>query len=307
MLQKFLNYLVRKAYPDREYSVEKIGGRFFINVHDSVGSNHYLLEGEYSYDEVIRLNDLTNYNAGFGFCKELGPVAFIGVPNVKCVSKDGYFKYNVHEYGVLCDESEYHFSLYTDETAKKIKNYTVYGLFMPENGSNDISKFAKISKLACSYDSRYAVKRKERNKVYDMDCKLKGIYSFDKAKLLATGTTEKKNTYTGSEHPISFATVGDNYHVGIIEFNSSKARFMSGFRDVWEYGCEEPEIQTIRLLSDEEASKIDKFVLYIYDYSHVYNDKYPVDKIDRTLDKRFNFHLPDGTDYRLIDHNELFR
>lgn len=67
------------VYPERDISVERIGRRFFLHPHDTAGCNDYLLEGTYSYDEVMKLNALTTYNAGFGFCSELEPVAFIGI------------------------------------------------------------------------------------------------------------------------------------------------------------------------------------------------------------------------------------
>ena len=82
-----------------------------------------------------------------------------------------------------------------------------------------------------------------------------------------------------------------------------------GFRDVWEYGAEEPEIQTIKFLNKEEASKIKDFILYVYNYSSsgIGKNKYEIERYDRTLDKRFKFQLPDGGDYRLIEHTELFK
>lgn len=82
-----------------------------------------------------------------------------------------------------------------------------------------------------------------------------------------------------------------------------------GFRDVWEYGAEEPETQTISFLTKEEASKIKDFTLYVYKYasSGKGRDKYQIERYDRTLDKRFKFQLPDGNDYRLIEHTELFK
>ena len=76
-----------------------------------------------------------------------------------------------------------------------------------------------------------------------------------------------------------------------------------------EYGAEEPEVQTISFLTDDEACKIKDFILYVYNYSSsgIGREKYQVEKYDRTLDKRFNFKLPDGRDYRLIEHIELFK
>lgn len=128
MLEKILNQMAKVVYPERDISVEKIGGRFFLHPHDTAGCNDYLLEGTYSYDEVVKLNALTTYNAGFGFCSELGPVAFIGIPNRVCAQRSGYFKYKVNEYGTPFGQNdECYFKAYTDEEAKSIGNYTVYG------------------------------------------------------------------------------------------------------------------------------------------------------------------------------------
>lgn len=95
MLEKILTKMAEKVYPKRNISVEKIGGRLFLHSHDTTGCNDYLLEGTYSYDEVVKLNNLTTYSVGFGFCSELGPIAFIGMPNHVCAQKSGYFKYKV--------------------------------------------------------------------------------------------------------------------------------------------------------------------------------------------------------------------
>jgi hypothetical protein len=142
-----------------------------------------------------------------------------------------------------------------------------------------------------------------------MDCKLKGVYSYNEAKLLATGTLKEKDGFSGEDHPIVFATVENGQHVGIINMWPSQVDKVHGFRDVWEYGAEEPEIQTISFLTKEEASKINDFMLYVYNYasSGKGRDKYQIERYDRTLDKRFKFQLPDGSDYRLIEHTELFK
>lgn len=78
MLKKILTKMAKEVYPERDISVEKLGGRFFLHPRDTTGCNTYLLEGTYSYDEVVKLNALTTYSAGFGFCSELGPIAFRG-------------------------------------------------------------------------------------------------------------------------------------------------------------------------------------------------------------------------------------
>ena len=123
MIEKILKRLAKVTYPERDISVEKIGKRIFMFKLDTVGCNNYLLDGRYSYDEVIALNNLTGYLCGFGFCKEIGPVAFIGVCNPHFCTNSGYFQYNVHEYGTSRDDSEYYWEVYSDEVAREITEY----------------------------------------------------------------------------------------------------------------------------------------------------------------------------------------
>lgn len=299
MIEKILKRLAKVTYPERDISAEKIGKRIFMFKLDTVGCNNYLLDGRYSYDEVIALNNLTGYLCGFGFCKEIGPVAFIGVCNPHFCTNSGYFQYNVHEYGTSRDDSEYYWKVYSDEVAREIGNYTVYGFF----GIEAVATKAPIAKMRYIYDSRYKCKKdmghNEEKTIIEMDLKLSGTYSFDEARLLATGTTKDKDRFSGEEHPIQFAVVGDNQYVGIINLWEQDDNFK--FRDVWEYGCDEPELQEIRFLSKNEAKKINNFSLYVYicPYS-LQTKKYPIEKKDRTFDSRFNFHLPDGKDFRLI-------
>lgn len=306
MLEKILTKIAKAVYSNRNMTVEKLGGRFFLITHDTTGCNTYLLDGTYSYDEVVKLNALTTYSAGFGFCSELGPIAFIGIPNPEYAQRSGYFKYKVDSYGTPFDQGEYYFKAYTDEEAKHIGNYTVYGL----DGIREVSKVATISQMSYFCDSRYKAKEAKNPKVFDMDCKLKGVYSYNEAKLLSTGTLKEKDGYSGEDHPIVFGIVGDGQHVGIINMWPSEVELVRGFRDVWEYGAEEPETQEISFLTKEDASKIEDFTLYVYRYACSGiggRDKYQIERYDRTLDKRFKFRFPDGSDYRLIEHNELFK
>lgn len=305
MLEKILLKLAKIAYPGWDIRAEKIGKRIFLYVHDTAGCNNYLLDGKYSYYEVLKLNDLTTFRAGFGFCSEIGPVAFIGIPSPVYAEKSGYFEYKVHAYGTPLDKSEYYFKAYTWEEAKNIGNYTVYGL----EGLREVAKVSPINQMSYIYDSRFEAKEAKNPRIFDMDCKLKGIYSYKEAKLLSTGTLKEKDDYSGEEQPIVFATIGNGKHVGIINMFPSEIELVRGFRDVWKYGAEEPETQTISFLTKEEASKIKDFTLYVYKYasSGIGRDKYQIEKYDRTLDKRFKFRLPDGSDYRLIEHTELFK
>lgn len=195
MLEKILAKMAKVVYPERDISVEKLGGRFFLHQRDKTGCNSFLLEGTYSYDEVVKLNALTTYSAGFGFCSELGPIAFIGIPNPVCAQKSGYFEYKVHAYGTPSDESEYYFKAYTEEEAKNIGNYTVYGL----DGLRKVASVAPISQMSYVYDSRFKAKEAKNPRVFDMDCKLKGVYSYNEAKLLSTGTLKEKDGYSGED------------------------------------------------------------------------------------------------------------
>ena len=132
-----------------------------------------------------------------------------------------------------------------------------------------------------------------------MDLKLSGTYSFNEARLLATGTTKDKEWFSGEEHPIQFAVVGGSQYIGIINLWKHDNDLL--FRDVWEYGCDEPELQDIRFLSKEEAEKIDNFSLYVYICPYSLKTKEnTIEKKDRTFDRRFKFQLPNGTDYRLV-------
>lgn len=188
MLEKILYKMAKVVYPNRNIKVEKIGGHFIIRLYDVIRSKTYLLEGKYSYNEVIKLNDLIRGDARFGFCAELGPIAFIGTHYPNDLHQSGYFRYNVMEYGKPSDESEYYFEAYTDEEAKNIENYTVYG----EHELEKVATVVPISKINYFWDSRWKAKNAYRPKVFDMDCKLKGVYSYKEAKILSTGTLKEK-------------------------------------------------------------------------------------------------------------------
>ena len=59
MLEKILTKMAKVIYPERDISVKKLRGQFFLHPRDTTGCNTYLLEGTYSYDEVVKLNALT--------------------------------------------------------------------------------------------------------------------------------------------------------------------------------------------------------------------------------------------------------
>lgn len=296
---KILKELVEKANPGRDFNVQKIGNNFIITQGDTVGCRDFILKGQYTYDQVMKLNEMTGYSAGFGFCKELGPVAFIGVPNKNCVQQSGYFYYDVQEYGDSFKEDQYYFEQYSEEDAKKIGNYTVYGMGDPRIFENIVP----IEKLKYFEDFRY--KRKEEiwndnfnPDVLEMDIRLGGTYSFKEARKFAYGTTGKFEGASGEDVPIQFAIVGNNQPVGILGLWNHYDNAM--FRDVWGLKEKEPEKLPMRFLSDEEAKKISNFKLYYFIPTHSFGKKkFTIEKIDRTLCKEFDFIMSDGTDYRL--------
>ncbi len=296
LAKKILLKLAEIAYPDRKVNVVKIGKRFFIVQGDETGCNNYLLEGKYSYDEVITLNALTGEHCTFGFCHEIGPVAFIG--HFASCLESGYFKYHVHEYGKYPNGREGYFKVYSDEEAKNISNYTVYG----SRGAESVATMAPIAKVTYVYDSRYKSKelwtRDKKDKVLAMDLKLSGKYSFDEAKQLATNSEFDRKSSGGDCYPVQFAIVDGNEYVGIINLSEYDDEYE--FRGVWEYGCDRPNTQKLHFLSIEEAKKINEFSLYVYLYPYrLKMDKFSIEKKDRTFDPRFNFRQSNSTDYRL--------
>ena len=295
---KILKKLLEKAYPERDINVEKIGKHFIMTQGDTVGCNDFILDGQYTYDQVIELNKITGYSAGFGFCKELGPIAFIGVPNSDCVQKSGYFYYDVQEYGDSLKENQYYFEHYSDEDAKKIGNYTVYGMGDPRIFENAVP----VKKIY--YFNDYRNQRKDEFKegfnsdILEMEIKLGGTYGFYEARKFAYGSTGEFTGASGEDVPIQFAIVGENQPVGILGLWKHYDNSM--FRDVWGTNENEPKAQPIRFISDDEAKKINQFKLYYFIPTHSFGKKkYTIEKKDRMFDSKFNFTMSDGTDYRL--------
>lgn len=296
---KILKKLLEIAYPEQELELQKIGNQYVIFNNDLVGCRDYLLKGKYTYDQVVELNKMTGYCAGFGFCKELGPVAFIGIPT-KNYAQNGYFEYEIQEYGQPINMDEYYFEAYTEEEAKQIGNYTVYGMGDPRKLENQ----APIEKVDHFKDYRYIIRDEFNEDAFknlgalEMQIKLGGTYNFYEARLFAYGSTGKFQGSSGEDVPIQFAIVNETKPVGILGLWKHHDDMM--FKDVWELGKEKPEKEIIRFLSDEEAEKIDNFELYYFIPTHSFGKKqYVTEKIDRTLNVNFNFTMEDGTDYRL--------
>lgn len=297
-MSEIIKALILAANPGRNINVEKLGGRFIVTTNDSVGCNDYILKGKYTYDKVVELNTLTGGHAGFGYCEEIGPVAFIGVINSRHVQNSGYFKHKVQGYGDSINEDEYYFEQYTEEEAKKINNYTVYGAFDPRV----LKGAAPIEKLKYFYDYRYKQKNEKsenfNSDVLEMDIRLGGLYDFYEAREFAYGSRGEFTGASGEDVPIQFAIVDEKYPVGIMDLWKHYAN--AEFKDVWGLGEKEPKTQSLRFLSDEEASKINCFKLYFFVPTHSFGTKkYVIEKKDRMLNKEFNFIMEDGSDYRL--------
>lgn len=300
---KIIKKLLETAYTGRDINVEKVGKRFIMSRGDNVGCRDFILKGQYTYNQVMELNKITGYSAGFGFCKELGPIAFIGVPNPNCVQNSGYFYYDVQEYGDSFKDDQYYFEQFSDEDAKRISNYTVYGMGDPRIFKNEVP----IEKLNYFKDFRYKCKdESSSNKdnfnsdILEMEIRLGGTYSFYEARKFAYGSTGEFKGASGEDVPIQFVIVGNNQPVGILGLWKHYDNAM--FRDVWGSNEDEPEKLPMRFLSDEEAKKINEFKLYYFTPTHSFGKKqYVIEKKDRTFDKGFDFTMNDGTDYRLQD------
>lgn len=294
MLEKIFQKLLKKAYPNRNLEVKKIGKNFFIVSHDNLGSLTYSLQGTYTYEKVEYLNKLTTYSARFGFCMEKGPVAIIGIPNP---SADwGYFE-DVLAYGEIHSFKQFEFNKYSENTAKKIGNFTVYGL----KGIEKISDFVKFDKISSVYDSRFEdVRMSHEYRVLKMKAKLEGKYTFKEVEELATNQQR-----WAVDRGKAYATLESGEHIVIMSFWYGKKAEAAGFRDVWEFGKPEPAVEKITFMTNEEAMNFDDFSVYLYDYNFFYKPKEAprVIKLDRTFTPGFDFYdTIDGRDLRLSKH-----
>lgn len=119
MFKEIQTKLAKKSYPERNINVPIGGDSLHQYDTDTIAYNKYVLDGTYSYDEVVKLNELTTCNAYYGFCDELGPIAIIGITNPRTIQRNVYFMYKVCAYGTAFDESEVYLKKYTEDEAKK--------------------------------------------------------------------------------------------------------------------------------------------------------------------------------------------
>lgn len=302
LMEKFL----KLKYPGAVFSIVALGRQFYLRHARTIDCRDYLLKGKYTYDQVVELNNLTGKNVGFGYCRKIGPVAFIGMPDLERFQSSRFFYNEVQEYGKLINFDELLFNKYTPEKAKEIKDYTVYGMGNPRILQNA----APMDKIDSFFDYRYMIRSDFLGKELDsinsleMQVKLAGTYTFYEARKFAYGSKGPYRGSSGQNRAIQFAIVDEKYPVGIIDLNYHYDNVT--FKDVWGRGEEEPKEQSIRFLSDEEASKITNFKLYYFIPPRVFVTRlHFVEKKDRTLYKDFNFMMEDNTDYRLQNPQKL--
>lgn len=295
MIEKLFQKLLDKAYPNRKIKAVKMGRRIFQVTNDVFGSLEFSLKGDYSYDQVEHLNSFIGGSVYYGFCPNKGPIAIIGIMNAKAAVNKKYFC-EVGAYGELYSNQEYELERYPEETAKKIINYTVYGVI----GMEKIAHLVQFDKITAVCDARYQdVYRSHEYRVLKMKAKLEGIYTFRQAENLAHNQQR-----WAVDRDMAYATLENGEHVAIMSFWYSKKDEVAGFRDVWENGEPEPTTQSITFMTDEEAKDIRDFSIYLYDYDFFCNPQNgpAIAKLDRTFSSGFDFHdTPNGKDLRLFE------
>ncbi len=299
VLERMAERIIKEDNPGRDIDVMLRKGKMFCLEHDTVGCRDYQLKGKYNYDKVMELNSLIGGHAGFGYSKELGPVAFIGVINPNCAHRDGYFKHVVQTFGAKINDDECFVKQYSTEDAKNIANYTVFGF----NGIKELNGVVPFEKIDYFKDWRYQSRnrtdsRDAASNVLSMSIKLRGVYDFNSAKKIAFGSTREPEGYGGEDVPIHFGLVDESLPVAIMNLWTERDGYL--FQDVWGPNDEEPKLQNLRFLDHSVAKKIKRFALYYFLPVHSYGKRVvDIEKMDRTMYDDFDFTMPDGKDYRL--------
>ena len=164
MIERILQKLYDEYYPDRDIQVLIVNGRVTLAINDTAQAS-YSIKGTYRYEEVQNLNQFTNGFVQYGFCPGDGPTAIIGLVDPNANLK---FILDASPYGKMPNTHSMIFNRYSDEDAKQVSNYTVYGL----NGLLELADIVKFDKIHFSYDARYqeAVISQEP-RVLKMNCK----------------------------------------------------------------------------------------------------------------------------------------
>lgn len=291
MIERILQKIYDKYYPDRDIQVLIVNGKVTLAVNDTAQAS-YSIKGTYRYEEVQKLNQFTNGFVQYGFCPGDGPTDLIGLTDQDANLQ---FILDASPYGELPYTHRMVFNRYSDEDAKQVSNYTVYGLY----GLFELSDIVKFDNIHFPYDARYqgAVVSQEP-RILKMNCKFDNEqYSYKECKYFAS-----HQPYFEISHSIAFATLENGRHIALPGFSYDRKDEALGFRDVWETYCEEPLIQEITFMTNKEASQYDDFEIYIYDYSYLSDPTLVprLAKVDRTFSSGFDFcNTPDGKDLRI--------
>ena len=291
MIERILQKIYDKYYPDRDIQVLIVNGKVTLAVNDTAQAS-YSIKGTYRYEEVQKLNQFTNGFVQYGFCPGDGPTALIGLTDQDANLQ---FILDASPYGELPYTHRMVFNRYSDEDAKQVSNYTVYGLY----GLFELSDIVKFDNIHFPYDARYqgAVVSQEP-RILKMNCKFDNEqYSYKECKYFAS-----HQPYFEISHSIAFATLENGRHIALPGFSYDRKDEALGFRDVWETYCEEPLIQEITFMTNKEASQYDDFEIYIYDYSYLSDPTLVprLAKVDRTFSSGFDFcNTTDGKDLRI--------
>ena len=236
MIERILQKIYDKYYPDRDIQVLIVNGKVTLAINDTAQAS-YSIKGTYRYEEVQKLNQFTNGFVQYGFCPGDGPTALIGLTDQDANLQ---FILDASPYGELPYTHRMVFNRYSDEDAKQVSNYTVYGLY----GLFELSDIVKFDNIHFPYDARYqeAVVSQEP-RILKMNCKFDNEqYSYKECKYFAS-----HQPYFEISHSIAFATLEDGRHIALPGFSYDRKDEALGFRDVWESYCEEPPVLGIKL------------------------------------------------------------
>lgn len=256
------------------------------NSPNCLGNMSYSLQGPFSYGSVVSLGNLINPNfeIHLGYIKNGIPVALIGIPGRHNVETF----LDVWEYGKGRPRKPIRFSYYDEETARKVQSFHIYG----DLGFDFLRKKVQFEKVSLTYDTRMRIKSFPERSILEMDYEFYGVYSYDYIQKLI-----KLNDFRYTSSCI-YGKVGEK-NVAIIGLNSAQVTSEKSFRRVWELGKDAPPIETFCLMDYSEASKVKDFTVFGYLCFFDNRKKYPISKINRTIDPRFNFN-EGSKDIRLV-------
>lgn len=257
------------------------------NSANCLGNMSYSLLGPFSYGSVVTLGNLINPNfeIHLGYIKGGIPVALLGIPGRHTVESF----LDVWEYGKARPKKPIKFTYYDEETARRIQTFHIFG----DLGIDFLRKKVKFEKVSITFDTRMRIKSFPRHSVLDMDYEFYGKYSFDYIQKLI-----KRYDFRCTSSCI-YGKVGEK-NVAIIGLNSAQVTPEISFRGVWEFGEDAPPTDTFCLMNYSEASKINDFTIFGYVCFFKNRKMYPISKINRTIDPRYNFNAG-KQDIRLIE------